>query len=1264
MKKQSLLFSLSCLALGNLIFSTSATAQVTTDGTTNTTVNPDGNGNFTIEQGDRAGDNLFHSFGDFSVPTDGSAFFNNATDISNIFSRVTGGNISNIDGLIGANGTANLFLINPAGIMFGNNARLDIGGSFFGTTADSILFEDGEFNATDLNNPPLLTINAPIGLNFRDNPNGITNNSFVQNEAGEFVGLEVDTGENLTLVGGDVTFDAGEATAPGGRIEIGGLSDAGTVTLGIDNTLTFPEGVARANVTFTNAADVDVRSEGGGSILINANNIKILEGSNLLAGILEGSQVLNSRAGDIILNAQENIRIASLVDDSSTITNLVGNIQTVNFLAGITTQGNAGNIIFKSNTFEGSGNFGIASITSGAGDAGKININAIESVTLVSNETSGSGDISSLVGVSATGNGGDVTISTSSLSIVDSNLLLTTVGNGNTGDLRIEASDSITVSGDSQFQSTSIGNGDAGNIVIDAPNAKITFENPTTLVGTSIASIGVVLESRPELAELADSLGIPRFSNGSSGDITVTGQTLSLDNGASFITSTVGQATNDNLANAGNINIKVNDSFTLSGDSQLLSSTAGQGNAGDVNIIAGGAVALNSNNTGIITTVDLLSDVLAEDFNQARQGGDINIIANSVSLSDGAFLTNSTFGEGNAGQVQITATGAVELSGNSNIFNNVETGAVGDSQEIIIDAQSLSVTEGSSIQTLVRGSTDEIAAGQGNAGNINIDVREQVSFSGFSIDEEGNPLFFSQAASSLESGAVGSAGDITINADSLIISDDAFLTSTTSGQGNAGNVIVNAADTVNLLNSSSIFSQVGSTGNGVGGEITITSSRLFLIDGSQISAGVFGTGDAGNIIINASGDTTFQGISDTGLPSGILNNVNGEGDAGNIQLKTTSLNLLDGGRVTSDVFGTGSAGSITITADNDISISGFNVFNEDITRVSQVSSQTEFGVKGNAGSVEINTNSLTLSDRGFISSNANGEGNAGNINIDSNLLSISNNGGIESSNLGIGNGGNITISASDITLEDQAQILAETISQQPEGNTPSEIVLSIDNRLNLRGNSTISAQAANSADGGNITIDAEDGFVVAFPSRGIGSDIRANASGMGTGGVIDISAQQIFGLSEARGTADLENDSNDIDASSEDSTLDGDIFINTSDVNPAQRTTELPSNIVEPGQTVAQACSDRNTGVASSLMVKGRGGVPTLSNAPLSSETITVGGESETSTTDNITTIATENGSITLAKGVVRTADGQIILTPTPVTGSATRMANGSPNCG
>ena len=103
-----------------------ATAQISSDGTLSTDVSTNDDINFLIQNGDRTGDNLFHSFSEFSIPNLGEAYFNNPTDIVNIFSRVTGGNISEIQGLIRANGTANLFLINPAGIVFGENAALDI----------------------------------------------------------------------------------------------------------------------------------------------------------------------------------------------------------------------------------------------------------------------------------------------------------------------------------------------------------------------------------------------------------------------------------------------------------------------------------------------------------------------------------------------------------------------------------------------------------------------------------------------------------------------------------------------------------------------------------------------------------------------------------------------------------------------------------------------------------------------------------------------------------------------------------------------------------------------------------------------------------------------------------------------------------------------------------------------------------------------------------------------------------------------------------
>ncbi len=213
---------------------TSANAQVIPDRTLNTTVSQS-NDNFTITNGNRIGDNLFHSFSQFSVPTNSSAFFDNALDIQNIFSRVTGANVSNIDGLIKANGSANLFLLNPSGIIFGANAQLNIGGSFIGTTAESIKFADGfNFKATDTTRPPLLTMSVPVGLQFGSNPGAITvrgsgHNAQLSDLARvsglnvSLRGLQVKSEKSIALVGGNLAIDGGLLSAPGGHIELGSV---------------------------------------------------------------------------------------------------------------------------------------------------------------------------------------------------------------------------------------------------------------------------------------------------------------------------------------------------------------------------------------------------------------------------------------------------------------------------------------------------------------------------------------------------------------------------------------------------------------------------------------------------------------------------------------------------------------------------------------------------------------------------------------------------------------------------------------------------------------------------------------------------------------------------------------------------------------------------------------------------------------------------------------------------------------------------------
>ncbi len=270
----------------------------------NSAVTVNGN-NFTINGGTQAGGNLFHSFSQFSVPTNGSAFFNNAQTIQNIISRVTGSSVSNIDGILRANGTANLFLLNPNGIVFGPNASLNVGGSFVATTANAIQFGNaGFFSASNPNNPALLTVN-PDALFF--NQIAAASNPNISTTA---TNLSVRDGQGLFLVGGNINIDSGRLNAFGGRVELGGLAEVGTVGLnpiGNDLSLSFPDAVKRGNVSLTNGAVVDVSGGNGGNIAINAAIVTVSGGANLIANTFG-----QGNAGNIALAASDDISISKI----------------------------------------------------------------------------------------------------------------------------------------------------------------------------------------------------------------------------------------------------------------------------------------------------------------------------------------------------------------------------------------------------------------------------------------------------------------------------------------------------------------------------------------------------------------------------------------------------------------------------------------------------------------------------------------------------------------------------------------------------------------------------------------------------------------------------------------------------------------------------------------------------------------------------------------------------------------------------------------
>ena len=746
----SSLLKLSLSTLGFFCVATKASlAQVTSDGTTNTQVNQNANV-AEITGGERRGSNLFHSFQDFSVPTGNEAFFNNNADnISNIFSRVTGGNISNIDGAIRANGSANLFLINPAGIIFGENARLDIGGSFYGSSASSILFEDGEFSAVDNLQQPVLTVNAPIGLGFRDEPGdiinrssfGLTNRVLDENFSEEFaddnftafntIGLQVNPSQTLALIGGNISLEnrAG-ITAPEGIIELGSLADAGIVNINANGSLGYPDNTTFGNISLNDNSQIEVRGDNGGSININSRNLTFSGKSKIFAGIAEERGSIDSQAGNITINATDFVRLIgsnpspvglgteinnhvgtapNRRNNSDNASNAIGNggdiiintgLLEINEQARITansySQGDGGNIILNTDNITINGGAIAGLIVGGVGNAGNIVINNTEDIIL--NEGS---NIQSQVIAEGEGDVGNITIDTRTFAINEkySFVLADNVSAGNAGNITINASDSIFVDGGggedlgqtlsailSQVQTDVVG--DAGDITITTPQLSLT----------NFALI---------------SSNVKENSVGSTGNIFLNVDTLSLDNGS------VIDALTENDFDGGSINVDA-DKVVLSNGGKIVTSGDRGGNAGSININATESIVIKNDNPPleIPFSEQILQDSASESglFSSTvageGNGGSIDVKAGSIQLESNGLISATT-STGTGGNVSLNVDKTITLNQNSLISAEADT--LGNGGNINIDTDF--------IIAFPNGNNDIVAsAEQGNGGNINIEA--------------------------------------------------------------------------------------------------------------------------------------------------------------------------------------------------------------------------------------------------------------------------------------------------------------------------------------------------------------------------------------------------------------------------------------------------------------------------------------------------------------------------------------------------------------
>src|SRR4051812_42176880 len=254
------------LLLAALLAAAPVQAQIVTDGSVGPKVSLRG-GEIEIgaNLGTRRGDNLFHSFEKFGIATGQTATFTGPGDIKNVISRVTGGEVSNIDGKLASTvGQADLYFLNPAGVVFGPNARLDVPGSFHVSTAHELRFADGaRFSALDKAGSGL-TVAPPEAFGFLDRPAGRI--AVDQSE------LRLKPGKTFSLVGGDLDLvDGAYLAAASGTINLAAVASAGQVRVSDGAVDVARQGAIRV----ADQALIDVSGNGGGTIRIRGGTLEV-----------------------------------------------------------------------------------------------------------------------------------------------------------------------------------------------------------------------------------------------------------------------------------------------------------------------------------------------------------------------------------------------------------------------------------------------------------------------------------------------------------------------------------------------------------------------------------------------------------------------------------------------------------------------------------------------------------------------------------------------------------------------------------------------------------------------------------------------------------------------------------------------------------------------------------------------------------------------------------------------------------------------------
>lgn len=944
-----------CIAFGSASFFAYAGAR--TDGTVGPVQNL--SGNFVVPQslGTTKGGNLFHSFQIFNIDNGESANFTTTTPLQNVIVRVTGGSVSTINGLLQlsplAGSQPHFYFVNPAGVIFGAGAAVDVPAGLHISTADYVKFSDGKFYV-DTARASTLSSAAPEAFGFLGN-----SSAAIAFKDGATVNVRPQ--QTVTLAAGDISVNNATLQAPGATMRVAAV---GNTALELALNGSSPTGTGKLSIQNGGSIDTSGDSVNGGLVNIQAGEVVIDgQGASQSTGIFSRARSMgNGNSGDMSITASGSINILNGGRIStSTAAGNAGSIRIDAALVNVDAQGQ-GEVtgIFSQATEGSTGQAGNISLTVGGklavvngglissstyatGNAGQVNINAREIVIDGSNANAPNTGIISVSDNNATGNAGNVTVNAEGkLSIIGSGQISSATNTKGTGaDVKVTAAGLLIDGGgiSTGINSVSGGSGNAGNVDVSIRGA------------VSILSQGGISTSAS--------------GSGNAGQVSLTANSMTIDGQKTDagIYSDAGnfrQSASFNGGSGGTIDIRIADTLTLTSGGRISSTTFTAGQGGNIAVTVN-TLHMDSKDGGILAETTGVGNA-----------GNISVKTQSLQMESGATISSATHFVGNAGNVSID-TGNLSVNGKglaTGIYSDAGTQGQGNAGNVDVNVTAnMTLADGGQISSATASSNNGSAGTvRVKAVNINLDGKpaEVLKDDNDQVINARTGIFSSANAGDSNGSSSGNAGVVNVTATQLQMQNGALISSSAYTQGKAGEVTVGAAK-ININSTAAISSEAGDTSSGYTGNVTVKATESLVMD-----QGVLSIRNGAQLPDNRQTGKTLLAVDAPAITlqqAQITASSSGNVAASDIALSYTDRLLSNQSAMTTSAY-QGNGGAIRISGNGPLVLGN-----------SQITTSVSGLQLGNGGDISISTPAMILRN-GFIQANtAAAAANGGNVNI-------------------------------------------------------------------------------------------------------------------------------------------------------------------------------------------------------------------------------------------------------------------------------------------